>query len=249
MLNKSIMNEEYCADEQPNTKLNYVDTAGNIYILGDFDSSISQNVVPGLVKRIQEETDKPNGQIWFYINSRGGYCHELYNLLSLIDVAKSVGIKIYTVIMGNAYSCGSILAIHGDHRAIYKYGKHLAHLGQQGDTVTTFKQIERSNKKMVEHFENIVQMYKDNTDMPEKMIREVLLDDSFYMNAEECKKYGFVDEIIGEKLPVEEVSVKDGDVLQVNGVPLKIRFKEGEKKEYKNKPNKQKQRQKKKESK
>ena len=249
MLNKSIMNDDYCADDQPTTKLNYVDTDGNIYILGDFDSSISQNVVPGLVKRIQEETDKPNGQIWFYINSRGGYCHELYNLLSLIDVAKSVGIKIYTVIMGNAYSCGSILAIHGDHRAIYKYGKHLAHLGQQGDTVTTFKQIERSNKKMVEHFENIVQMYKDNTDMPEKMIREVLLDDSFYMNAEECKKYGFVDEIIGEKLPVEEVSVKDGDVLQVNGVPLKIRFKESVKKEYKNKPNKQKQKQKKKESK
>jgi ATP-dependent protease ClpP protease subunit len=127
--------------------LNYVDTTGNIYILGDFDSTISQNVVPGLVKRIQEETDKPNGQIWFYINSRGGYCHELYNLLSLIDVAKSIGIKIYTVVMGNAYSCGSILAIHGDHRAIYKYGKHLAHLGQQGDTVTTFKQIERSNKR------------------------------------------------------------------------------------------------------
>lgn len=228
MLNKDLIMKtraDYCSDDETQKKmLNYVDTTGNIYILGDFDSTISQNVVPGLVKRIQEETDKPNGQIWFYINSRGGYCHELYNLLSLIDVAKSVGIKIYTVVMGNAYSCGSILAIHGDHRAIYKYGKHLAHLGQQGDTVTTFKQIERSNKKMVEHFENIVQMYKDNTKMPEKMIREVLLDDSFYMNAEECKKYGFVDEIIGEKEEIQEINVKDGDTITVNGYTVKVRL-------------------------
>jgi hypothetical protein len=67
------------------------------------------------------------------------------------------------------------------------------------------------------------------------------------MNAEECKKYGFVDEIIGEKLPVEEVEVKDGELIQVNGVPLKVRFKESAKKEYKNKPNKQKQKQKQKE--
>jgi len=230
---------DYCLDDDLSKKiLNYVDSNGNVYILGEFDSTISQYVVPALLKKMQEEADKPDGQIWFYINSRGGYCSELYNLLSLIDMAKSMGIKIYTVVMGNAYSCGSMLAIHGDHRAIYKYGRHLAHLGQQADSVSTFKQIERSTTKMIEHFENIVQMYKDNTKMPEKMIREVLLDDSFYMNAEECKKYGFVDEIIGEKAPIEEVEVKDGDVLQVNGVPLKVKIKENKKE--KSKPNKQK---------
>lgn len=211
--------------ENQQKMMNYVDNLGNIFILGEFDSSISQNVVPGLLKRIKEETGKPDGQIWFYINSRGGLCSELYNLLSLIDIAKSLGIKIFTVVTGNAYSCGSMLAIHGDHRAIYKYGRHLVHLGQQSDYVQTFKQIERTNEKMIEHFDNIVKMYKDNTKMSEKQIREILLDDSFYLNAEDCKKYGFVDEIIGEKHPIEEISVKDGDVIEVNGLPLKIRVK------------------------
>lgn len=214
------------ADMGNQKMLNYIDTDGNVYILGEFDSTISQNVVPGLVKRIREESDKPNGQIWFYINSNGGYCHELYNLLTLIDIAKSMGITIYTVVMGRAYSCGSMLAIHGDHRSIYKYGKHLTHLGTQWDSVSTFKQIERNNKRMIEHFENIVQMYKKNTSMSEKMIREILLDDSHFMNAEECKKYGLVDEIIGEKKEIPEIKVKDGDTISVNGYPVKIKLNE-----------------------
>ena len=70
-------------DKNKNKVLNYMDKDGNFYILGEFDSTISENVVPNLVKRIQEEEDKPNPSIWFYINSNGGYCHELYNLLTL----------------------------------------------------------------------------------------------------------------------------------------------------------------------
>lgn len=32
--------------------------------------------------------------------------------------------------------------------------------------------------------------------MPKKMLEKVLKDDDYFMNAEECKKYGFCDEII-----------------------------------------------------
>ena len=220
-------------DKNKNKVLNYMDKDGNFYILGEFDSSISENVVPNLVKRIEEEQDKPSPSIWFYINSNGGYCHELYNLLTLIDIAKSKGIKIYTVVTGRAYSCGSMLAIHGDHRAIYKYGNHLMHLGSTGEEVHTFKQIERTNDNWKEHFNNIVKMYVDNTKMSEKEVREHLKDDLCWLNAEQCKKLGLVDEIIGEEVPEPVIKVADNDSITVNG--MRVRIKVDEKRQAKEK--------------
>lgn len=220
-------------DKNKNKVLNYMDKDGNFYILGEFDSSISENVVPHLVKRIQEEEDKTNPSIWFYINSNGGYCHELYNLLTLIDIAKSKGIKIYTVVTGRAYSCGSMLAIHGDHRAIYKYGNHLMHLGSTGEEVHTFKQIERTNDNWKEHFNHIVKMYVDNTKMSEKEVREHLKDDLCWLNAEQCKELGLVDEIIGEPVPEPVIKVADNDSITVNG--MRVRIKVDEKRQAKEK--------------
>ena len=210
-------------EAQKNKILNYMDKNGNFYILGEFDETISENVVPNLVKKIEEEEHKPEGKIIFYINSNGGYCHELYNLLALIDIAKQKGIRIYTIITGRAYSCGSMLAIHGDHRAIYKYGTHLMHLGEAGTLNHTFKQLERETNFIKEHFENIVKMYVENTNISEKQIREMLLDDSCFLNAEQCKELGLVDEIIGEEVEPPEVTVKDGMKLDMNGLVIKIK--------------------------
>lgn len=213
-----------CGSDSVKKMHNYVDADGNVYILGEFDDTISENVVPALVKRIKElDGGDPDSKIFFYINSPGGYCHELYNLLALIDMAKQKGIRIYTIITGRAYSCGSMLAIQGDHRAIYKYGTHLMHLGEAGTINHTFKQLERETNNIKEHFENIVKMYVENTNIPEKQIREMLKDDSCFLNAEQCKEMGLVDEIIGEELEPPEVTVKDGMNLEVNGMVIKIK--------------------------
>lgn len=177
--------------------LNYV-IDNKVYILGEFDESISQNVVPNLVKLIDVEKIKREPVIEFYINSPGGYVSELYNLLSLIEIAKKNGIKIITINMGKACSCGSMLAIYGDERKMYKYATNLMHLGSSGTTVTTLKQIERNVKYISEHFNNIIDIYKKHTKMSEKDIRKNLEDDDYYLNAFECLKYGLVDEIIGE---------------------------------------------------
>jgi len=242
-------NSWFIEDKLDKKKCNFVDEAGNFYILGEFDESISQNIVPNLIKKIAEEEDKPNPQIWFYINSNGGYCHELYNILALLDIAKAKGIRIYTVVTGRAYSCGSILAMHGDHRAIFKYGKHLMHLGEAGTLNHTFKQLERETNTIKEHFENIVKMYIDNTDIPEKQIREMLLDDSCFLNAEECKKLGLVDEILGEVVPDPVVTVADNDSIVVNGMRVKIKIDEKRQAKEKEKAKKKEEKKKAKESK
>ena len=123
--------------------LNYVSTDGDVYIMGEFDSSISQHVMPAFKQLIDQRSLLADPTITIFINSNGGLCSELYNMLSMIEIAHSKGIGIITVVMGRAYSCGSMLAICGDHRVMYKYARHIVHLGQQGATVTTNKQLER----------------------------------------------------------------------------------------------------------
>ena len=180
-----------------NKLLNYVSTDGEVYILGEFDNTISQHVVPAFKQLIEQKSKERDAVINIYINSNGGLCSELYNLLTLIDIAHARGIAIVTIVMGRAYSCGSMLAIHGDHRAMYKYATHIIHLGQQGTSVTTEKQIEREHKAMVRHFANIREMYKNLTKLPKKELEEALEDDSYCLSAEDCLKYGICDEIIG----------------------------------------------------
>ena len=189
-----------CADTattNDNKLLNYVSTDGDIYIMGEFDSSISQHVVPAFKQLIEQKAKERDAFIQIFINSNGGYAHELYNLLSLIELAHARGIGIVTIVMGRAFSCGSMLAIHGDHRVMYKYARHIIHLGQQGSTVTTEKQIEREHQSMIRHFSNIREMYKKLTKLPAKELEEALTDDSYSLSAEDCLRYGICDEILG----------------------------------------------------
>lgn len=217
--------------------LNFVSTDGDVFILGEFDDSISQNVIPALVKHIDEIAEDRNPYIKVFINSNGGYAKQLWALLSLFAMAKARGIKIITINMGIAYSCGSMLAICGDERYMFKYARNLMHLGRQGDEVTTFKQIDRVNKSMKEHFEAIVEIYKKHTKMSEEMIRKEISDDSYFMNAEDCIKYGFADKIIDEPEEIDmgmkvngkekstELVLTDGDELVVNNCKFKVKVK------------------------
>ena len=223
------------ATTNENKLLNYVSTDGEVYILGGFDETISQHVVPAFKQLIEQKSKEKDAFINIYINSNGGLCHELYNLLALIDIAHARGIAIVTIVMGRAYSCGSMLAIHGDHRAMYKYAAHIIHLGQQGSTVTTEKQIERERQSMVRHFNNIREMYKKHTKLPKKELEEALEDDSYCLSAEECLKYGICDEIIGyteEEMEAiknpkkEEKPAKKKEVKKTSKKPTKKKEKE-----------------------
>lgn len=167
-----------------------------IYILGPFDRSVSSEVIPAFSELIDNLNGTKDPVIQIYINSYGGYASELFSLMTFIDIAKADGIKIITYNIGTAYSCGSLLAILGDYRFMHKYATNLPHLGQAGMTPQTVEQLERGIKNISEHFNTIKTIYEKHTKMPKKMLEKVLKDDDYFMNAEECLKYGFCDEII-----------------------------------------------------
>ena len=167
-----------------------------IYILGPFDRSISSEVIPAFSELVDSLIDTKDPIIQIYINSTGGYASELFSLMSFIDIAKAHGIKIVTYNIGVAYSCGSMLAILGNIRFMHHYATNLPHLGQAGMSPQTVEQLERGIKHISDHFNTIKGIYETYTKMPKKMLEKVLKDDDYFMNAEECKKYGFCDEII-----------------------------------------------------
>lgn len=169
---------------------------GKVYILGPFDRSISQNIIPGMADIIGNVVSEKNAAMVLYINSYGGYLAELFSVLAMIELAKSFGITIITHNLGVAYSCGSILAIHGDHRLMYRHATNLMHLGQHGFTSETYEQLDRNTKHAKKMLDTIVKMYVEHTKMTEAQVKKFMADDNCYLDAKECKKLGLCDEIL-----------------------------------------------------
>lgn len=185
---------ENCTKLPEISKENFV-CDDKVYILGDFDRSISGEVIPGLMNIISLKTNTVNPVIEMYINSYGGYAHELFGLMSIIDIGRIRGIKFVTYNIGLAASCGSLLSVYGDHRYMSKYATNLMHLGQTGSVFSTFKQMERQNDNNKKHFHKIIDIYAENTNLDKKKITELLTDDSLYLDSKQCLKYGLCDEV------------------------------------------------------
>ena len=169
---------------------------GKVYILGPFDRSISQNVIPGMAEIISELSNQKDPVLVIYINSFGGYLAELLSILAMVELAKHMGIVVVTHVIGAAFSCGSILAIHGNRRIMYRHATHLMHLGQHGASYETYEQLDRSTKHTKKMLDMIVKMYVDNTKMTEAQVKKIMADDNCYLDAKECKKLGLCDEIL-----------------------------------------------------
>lgn len=174
---------------------NYVRN-GRVYILGDFDESIAKFVIPDLNEMISDASGQKDVTIPFYINSCGGEADQLQSLLALINIAKSMDIRIMTFVLGNAYSCGSLLAIVGDVRLMGAGARHMMHMGEIGSSSKTYEQLKRNNKDAKDFFDDTVKMYVDYTKMNEKQVQEILKDDMYWMDAKQCLKLGLCDSIV-----------------------------------------------------
>lgn len=175
---------------------NFVTDDGNVYILGEFDTTISTDVIHAVNSLTDQMAGAKDPVLHVYINSCGGDAYELFSLLSTLDAAKKKGVAVHTHVIGVAYSAGSILAVCGDHRTMSRYSDHLLHLGCAGSSFSTFEQLKRETENNVKHFNKILQLYSEHTKIPKKKLAEMLKDDKLYLDAEQCLEYGICDEIL-----------------------------------------------------
>ena len=163
----------------------------DFYVFGDFDESLLNRVGSELLGWVYKAPDR--GRVNIFIDSGGGDMSVLRTMLSAIGVAKNRGLRVSTFVTGNAYSCGSMLAIAGTpgFRFMSPYGQHMIHYGQSSSRVESPLQLDREAVQSKRHFEFVVDHYKSNSSI--KGLRKKLVADSLYVGVDQALRWGLAD--------------------------------------------------------
>lgn len=150
------------------------------------------------------ESDNPNKDISFYINSPGGV---VTAGLAIYDTMKYIRCDVSTLCIGQAASMGSLLLAAGAKGKRYALPNsrimiHQPSGGFQGQAAD----IEIQAREILSLRERLNQIYVDHTGQTLKAV-EKAMDRDNYMNSEEAKIFGLVDSVIKDRpRPLE----KDG---------------------------------------
>lgn len=147
-----------------------------------------------MTKKIQELSTLKESSIEVYINSYGGLTDVCFHIVALVEMAKAKGITVKTIVVGSAYSAGSMLAITGTkgHRYIDKNAEHLIHYGEfDGYRKSTPTQVDRGSARFKRHALNLLNHYKKYSNVPD--LEEHIKDDFFWIDAKSCIKWKLAD--------------------------------------------------------
>lgn len=139
------------------------------------------------------ESENPDAEILFYINSPGG---TVTDGMAVIDTMNFIKCDVRTIVAGQACSMGSLLASSGTKgkRMMLPHSTHMIHqvlAGYQGQA----SDIEIHTRETLRWKKALNQIYANVTGKPLAQIEKDTDRDNF-MTAEESIAYGLADEII-----------------------------------------------------
>ena len=144
------------------------------------------------------ESEDPNGDILFYINSPGG---SVTAGMAIYDTMQFIKPDVSTIVMGQACSMGSLLSTAGapGKRLMLPHARHMIHQpsggarGQATDIQIQAQEILKMKRYLTEIYVNHNSAGKTYDEFEADMERD------FFMSAEEALAYGLVDEIITKR--------------------------------------------------
>jgi ATP-dependent Clp protease protease subunit len=142
------------------------------------------------------ESEDPDRDILFYINSPGG---SVISGLSILDTMQFIKCDVSTIVMGQAASMGSLLASSGTKgkRLILPRARHLIHQplggaqGQASDMEIQVNEILRMKKQLTEIY--VATTGKSYEQLERDMDRDNI------MTSEESIAYGLADKIVSKR--------------------------------------------------
>lgn len=161
-----------------------------VFLGGPINDQIANIIIAQLLFLESEDAKK---DITLYINSPGG---SVSATLAIMDTMAYVKPDVSTVCLGMAASGGAWILSAGKKgkRFVLPNAEIMVHQplggteGQASDIAITAQHILKTK-------ENLIKILSQNTGRPISQV-EKDVDRDFYMNADEAKKYGIIDEII-----------------------------------------------------
>ena len=129
--------------------------------------------------------------IKIHINSGGG---SVLDAFSTADIIKRSDVHITTIVEGICASSATLISLAGYRRLMYKNSYMLIHQ-LSGAAWGRLSQIKDETVNLTKVMDAIIDYYLDNTKIERKRLNK-LLNKDLYLGADECLKYGFIDEII-----------------------------------------------------
>lgn len=164
-----------------------------IFLTGEVNDHVSALICAQLLFL---ESENPNKEISFYINSPGGV---VTSGLAMYDTMQYIRSKVSTVCIGQAASMGSFLLMAGEPGLRYSLpnSRIMIHQpsggarGQASDIEIQAREILRLRKMLNES-------YVKHTGQKLKFVEEAMDRDNF-MSAEEAKDWGLIDHVVEAK--------------------------------------------------
>jgi ATP-dependent Clp protease protease subunit len=144
------------------------------------------------------ESENPNADILFYINSPGGV---VTAGMAIYDTMQFIKPDVSTIVLGQACSMGSLLAQAGakGKRMILPNARHMIHQpsGGAGGQATD---MEIQVKEILKMKRNLTQIYVEHNSAG-KLYDEIAADmeRDFFMSATEAVAYGLADQIVTKR--------------------------------------------------
>lgn len=151
------------------------------------------------------ESENPNKDIAFYINSPGGV---VTSGLAMYDTMQYIRPSVSTVCLGQAASMGSLLLTAGAKGKRFSLPNarvmiHQPSGGAQGQATD----IEIQAREILALRARLNNMYVQHTGQPLDVIERAMERDK-YMTADEAKEFGLIDEVVSNRPTLEEIEAK-----------------------------------------
>lgn len=163
------------------------------------DTEVNEHTASLLVAQLLFlESEDPNADILFYINSPGG---SVTAGMAIYDTMQFIKPDVSTIVMGQACSMGSLLSTAGaaGKRLMLPHARHMIHQpsgGARGQATD----IEIQAREILKMKQYLTQIYVKHNSVG-KTFDEFAADmeRDFFMSAEEALAYGLIDEIITKR--------------------------------------------------
>lgn len=164
-----------------------------IFLGGPIVDTVANSIIAQLLFLASKD---PNKEIQFYINSPGGV---VTAGLAIYDTMQYIKCPISTVCVGMAGSMAATLLAAGSKGKRYALPNSQILLHQvMGGVTGEAVEVEITAKQIVKIKERLNKILAKHTNQPlEKVERDT--DRDFYLDAEEAKEYGIIDEVIKTK--------------------------------------------------